>query len=307
VEYAGGSELLQKLGVIQPAHHIAGNVSKYFQKRYGFPASCLIVTASGDNPCTLAGLKLDNGDIAISLGTSSTVFGPLLNPVPSPDEGNIMCNPIDVNGYMAMICYKNGALARELIRDQYANKSWETFSNYLTQSPAGNNGYIGFFFPEQEIIPAVKGSYYFNEKEELIQSLPDPKRYVRAIVESQLLSMYVHSQNIGLKVTQGVLVTGGSAKNQEILQVISDVFGVPVFTGTQNNSASLGAAYKAVHGKACHQAGKFVAFKEVVGTTSFKKSALPNLVNHTLYKNLSVRYKRLEEKVLHLSSPQASL
>jgi len=166
---------------------------------------------------------------------------------------------------------------------------------------------LDFFFPEQEIIPAVKGFYYFNEKEELIQSLPDPKRYVRAIVESQLLSMYVHSQNIGLKVTQGVLVTGGSAKNQEILQVISDVFGVPVFTGTQNNSASLGAAYKAVHGKACHQAGKFVAFKEVVGTTSFKKSALPNLVNHTLYKNLSVRYKRLEEKVLHLSSPQASL
>jgi xylulokinase len=111
VEYAGGSELIQKLGTIQPAHHIAGNISKYFQKRYGFPASCLIVTASGDNPCTLAGLKLDNGDIAISLGTSSTVFGPLLNPVPSADEGNIMCNPIDINGYMAMICYKNGALA----------------------------------------------------------------------------------------------------------------------------------------------------------------------------------------------------
>jgi len=121
--------------------------------------------------------------------------------------------------------------------------------------------------------------------------------------------MYVHSQNIGLKVTQGVLVTGGSAKNQEILQVISDVFGVPVFTGTQNNSASLGAAYKAAHGKACYQlAGKFVPFREVVGQTSFKKSALPNLVTHTLYKNLSVRYKSLEEKVLHLSkSTQANL
>jgi len=252
---------------------------------------------------------LDNGDIAISLGTSSTVFGPLLNPVPSPVEGHIMCNPIDVNGYMAMICYKNGALARELIRDHFANKSWDTFSDYLKETPAGNNGYIGFFFPEQEIIPAIKGNYYFNQTDQLIQSLPDSKSYVRAIVESQLLSMYVHSQNIGLKVTQGVLVTGGSAKNQAILQVISDVFGVPVFTGSQNNSASLGAAYKAAHGKACHQAGHFVSFRDVVGTTSFKKSAVPNLGNHTLYKKLSVRYKILEEKVLlqYSISPKSNL
>jgi len=220
-----------------------------------------------------------------------------------------MCNPIDVNGYMAMICYKNGALARELIRDKFANKSWDTFSSYLKESPVGNNGVIGFFFPEQEIIPAVKGYYYYNEKDQLIQTLPDPKQYVRAIVESQLLSMYVHSQNIGLKVTQGVLVTGGSAKNQEILQVISDVFGVPVFTGSQNNSASLGAAYKAAHGMSCHQAGHFVAFKDVVGTTTFKKTALPNLSNHALYKDLSLRYKQLEEKMLHQfhKSPQANL
>jgi xylulokinase len=291
VEYAGGAELQEKLGIVQPAHSVAGTVSKYWQKRYGIPSSCLIINASGDNPCTLAGLKLDVGDIAISLGTSSTVFGPLRNPVPSPDEGNIMCNPVDENGYMGMICYKNGALTREVIRDNHADKSWDTFSEYLNDTPAGNNGDIGFFYSELEIIPFIKGFYYFNNKDERVKTLDNAKKYVRGIVESQILSMYVHSQNIGLNVTQGVLVTGGSARNQAILQVISDVFGVPVYTGTQNNSASLGAAYKAAHGAACHQAGHFVPFKDVVGTTSFKESARPNLDNHNIYKKLSVRYK----------------
>jgi len=308
VEYAGGEVLEEKLGQVRPAHEVAGTVSTYFQKRYDFNPSALVINASGDNPCTLVGLRLDVGDIAISLGTSSTVFGPLLNPVPSAHEGNIMCNPIDENGYMAMICYKNGALAREHIRDLYAGKSWDTFSQYLRESPAGNDGYLGFFFQEQEIIPEIKGFYYFDEKDQPVKSLDSPQRFVRGIVESQFLSMLVHSENIGLHVTHGVLVTGGSAKNEELLQIISDVFGVPVYTGNVNNSASLGAAYKALHGEACSTSGKTLAFStlDTLGPTSFKLSAQPNLSNHELYKTLSIRYKHLEEKILH-EQPKSNL
>jgi len=298
LNYAG-SDLEQKLGKVDPSHLVQGTISKYFQARYGFKPLCSIVTAAGDNPCTLVGLKLGLGDIAVSLGTSSTVFGPLINPVPSADEGNIMCNPVDINGYMGMICYKNGALAREHVRDQYANKSWETFSSYLRETPPGNNGNIGFYFEEDEIIPPVKGFYFFDASDKPTGPWTDNKAHVRGIVESQTLSKYVHAENIGLKVTHGILVTGGTSKNVEILQVLSDVFGVPVYTGQQPNSASLGAAYRALHAIKCQEAGKFVPFEAVVGGTSFQKSAQPNLHNHALYKTLSKRYKALEEKIVH--------
>lgn len=216
-----------------------------------------------------------------------------------------MCNPVDDNGYMAMIVYKNGALAREHIRDLYADKSWDVFSKYLKDSPAGNDGHIGFFFQEHEIIPAIKGYYYFDDKDQPVKAFDNPQRFVRGIVESQILSMYVHSKNIGLQVTHGVLVTGGTAKNKEILQIISDVFGVPVYTGKQDNSASLGAAFKALHGHASAAQGKPIPFSDLddtLGPTAFKLSAQPNLIHHDLYKKLSIRYKNLEEKILHPKS-----
>jgi xylulokinase len=53
----------------------------------------------------------------------------------------------------------------------------------------------------------------------------------RAIIEGQFLSMLLHSQNLGLKVSGRVICTGGASKNKDILQVVSDVFGVPVFVG----------------------------------------------------------------------------
>jgi len=293
-----GPELLEKLGKISPSHTIQGNISKYFQVRFGFNSNCSLITAAGDNPCTLAGLKLAVGDIAVSLGTSTTLFGPLVDPQPSADEGNIMCNPVAIDEYMGMICYKNGALTRETIRDQYANKSWDNFSALLQSTPPGNNGNIGFYFEEDEIIPPVKGFFYFNASDLPTAAFEDNKAQVRGIIESQVLSMLVHSQHIGLKVTDRILVTGGSSKNQDILQVLSDVFGVPVYVGQQPNSASVGAAYRALHGVRCDQAGKFLTFREVVGETTFLKSTTPNMENHALYLKMSVRYKKLEESIV---------
>jgi len=90
--------LERKLGSeIVTSHSIIGSVSRYFSQRYGFDPSCLVVAfsglekfsslvtycyllkltivfdTSGDNPNSVAGMKLAEGDITISLGTSDTV------------------------------------------------------------------------------------------------------------------------------------------------------------------------------------------------------------------------------------------
>jgi xylulokinase len=43
------------------------------------------------------------------------MFGPLNDPRPG-EEGHIFCDPVHPRGYMALLCYKNGSLAREHVR-----------------------------------------------------------------------------------------------------------------------------------------------------------------------------------------------
>jgi len=107
--------------------------------RFQFASSCLVIQWSGDNPNSLAGLTLSNpGDLAISLGTSDTVFGVTDSPEPTL-EGNIFPNPVDPKTYMVLLCYKNGSLTREDLRNRYAERSWDMF-NRLLEETAPLNG-----------------------------------------------------------------------------------------------------------------------------------------------------------------------
>lgn len=100
-------------------------------------------------------------DIAVSLGTSDTVF---LSLEALPDEGftqgHILINPIaSKTDYMALLCFKNGSLTRERVRRNAAEGSWDIFNQLLESTPRGNFGNIGFYFDLQEIIPKIKGNY----------------------------------------------------------------------------------------------------------------------------------------------------
>lgn len=56
---------------------------------------------------------------------------------------------------MTMLCYKNGSLAREAVRDASAHGSWSAFNDLLRGEPAGNKGRIGFYHYLPEITPTL--------------------------------------------------------------------------------------------------------------------------------------------------------
>ncbi len=293
-------DLAGKLGAIAAAHTPIGKISRYFVQRYGFSAGTQIFAFSGDNPCSLAGLRLqETGDIAISLGTSDTLFGSLAQPSPSATEGHIFANPVDPHAYMAMVVRMNGSLTREYIRDQAAGGSWEGFNQALAQTRPGNAGHIGFYVKDPEITPPIlkTGMYRFGPNGAKADAFPGPID-VRALVESQFLSMRIHGANIGIR-PKSILATGGASANQGLIQIIANVFGAPVFTGEQPNSASIGAAYRALHGWTCAQKGSFVSFAEVMADAPpFKKSATPDSQAHQGYNEMIPTYARLEDAVV---------
>ena len=291
--------LEERLGPIVPSHQTVGKMHAYYVRKCGFHPECQVIAFSGDNPNSLAGLRLAHaGDIAVSLGTSDTVFGSLAEPRPSADEGHVFANPVDPAAYMALVCYKNGSLTREKIRDDRAGGSWSRFSECLRRTPPGNGGNIGFYVVEPEITPPITatGIHRFDPGGRRVNAFP-PNVNVRAVVEGQFLSMRLHGERIGLQL-RSVLATGGASANPEIVRVMSDVFGVPVWTGEQPNSASLGAAYRAFHGWLCGREGKFVPFsKAVEGAPAFTKAAEPDPAANALYEGISERYARLESQV----------
>lgn len=267
--------LEEKLGKLAPAYAVAGSIANYYVERYHFNKNCVVVQWSGDNPNSLAGLTLSAyGDLAISLGTSDTVFGIATDHRPSLD-GHVFPNPVDTKSFMVMLVYKNGSLTREDIRDRYADGSWEVFNMFLEQTPPLNGGKIGFYYKEHEILPPLPVGFHRyildnftgDSMDEVIEHEVeefDPPSEVRALIEGQLLSMRAHAERLGMpSPPKKIIATGGASANDHILRMIASIFGCNVYTVQKTDSASLGAALRAAHGWLCNQKGKFVPLSDM--------------------------------------------
>ncbi|KAF9931569.1 hypothetical protein BGZ67_005236 [Mortierella alpina] len=212
--------------------------------------------------------------------------GSALKHVDDPKEADAtlsigyLCHPVDPHGYLMLYCAKNGSLAREKVRDLYAGGDWDLFSQYLQngmQSDAdstaedGTTSAIGFYFFDREIWPPVRGVSRFQDGKAVDEfsaqgSTKDQdesrnRMNILAICESQFLAMRLRSSQVGSESTSSsesmapsgisrILATGGASSNKTLLQLLSNVFGVPVVSmGSDDQqgagSAAWGAARKA--------------------------------------------------------------
>ena len=75
------------------------------------------------------------GQVVISLGTSDTLFAAMPEPRTDPNGyGHVFGNPL--GGFMSLICFKNGSLARERVRDA-GGFGWDQFSEALREAENG--------------------------------------------------------------------------------------------------------------------------------------------------------------------------
>ena len=235
--------LAEKLPPCAPSDSKSGLISHYFVAKYGFSPSCETIIWSGDNPCSLIGMGAASpGKVVISLGTSDTLFAAMHAPRTDPNGfGHVFGNP--AGGYMSLICFKNGSLAREAIKEKYG-LSWESFEkDALSQTPAGNNGAMMLPFYEPEITPVIdtEGPVFSSEHHY------SSDEAVRAVLESQFLNMRTHSDWLGVSPSR-IFIPGGASENDGIAQVIANIFGVPVDRLDVPGSATIGAGMRAALG-----------------------------------------------------------
>ena len=243
---ATAPELSRKLLPAVPSETRVGELAPYFVERYGFAAGTPVIAFTGDNPSSLVGMgATEPGTAVISLGTSDTVFAAMREPRTDPrGYGHVFGNP--AGGFMCLICFANGSLAREEVAKR-VGLSWPAFeAAILQQTRAGNsnNSMLPYFYPE--ITPKLLEPKLELEGSDAFCAFQEPAANARAIVEAQALSMQRHSDWIGER-PRSVRVTGGASKNRGVLQVLADVFDARIETLSVSNSAALGAALRAAH------------------------------------------------------------
>ncbi|KAK0250395.1 putative D-xylulose kinase A [Friedmanniomyces endolithicus] len=288
LELAAGStaavpELKRKLGHVPESGGDAfGPISSYFVTRYGFPASCQIIPFTGDNPSTILALPLRPSDAMVSLGTSTTFL--MSTPTWKPDPAyHFMNHPTTPGLYMFMLCYKNGGLAREQIRDQLSptanpTKSWDAFNAAalstppLSQRSPQDPMRLGLYFPRPEIVPnlpAGQWRYAYQPPTATtttstltpLPSTPHPDD-ARTMLESQFLSLRLRStalvspspsptnpSKLLPPQPRRVYLVGGGSANPALARLCGEVLGSVegiYKLDIGSNACALGSAYKAV-------------------------------------------------------------
>ena len=286
---ATAPDLAAKLPAIVPSSSIVGELAPYWRQRFGLPAA-RVVAWSGDNPCSLVGTGLiREGQIAVSLGTSDTLFGLMREPrVDRTGTGHVFGAP--TGDYMGLTCFLNGGLARQRIRDEHG-LDWDGFSEALRATPTGNDGGLMFPWFEPEITPDVRTPGVRR----VDLDAGDATRNVRAVVEAQMMALANHSRWMGVDIDV-IHATGGAAVNTDILQVMADVFDAEVRRFEVSNSACLGAALRAYHADATAD-GRELPWEEVVGGIAEPvpgSAIVPRRANVEIYGRLRRRYAKLE-------------
>ncbi|OGV57242.1 MAG: hypothetical protein A2X49_09880 [Lentisphaerae bacterium GWF2_52_8] len=278
-------KLLDKLPPVVAGTFIAGHLSPYFAK-YGLCPGIPVAVWTGDNPSSLIGMGAGEPGVAvISLGTSDTFFAAMREFKTDPAGcGHVFGNP--QGAFMALICFSNGSLARERIKDE-CGVDWDFFNKKAgAMTLPGNGGrlILPYFEPESTPLvlkPQVKSNFDTASSAER----------VRAILESQALSIRLHSGWIGEKFSR-IRVTGGASGCLLFRQILADVFQAEIETISISASAALGGALRAANAVDGIPFGEL--YKKFTAAVECTKS---NPANAAIYDDALQRYAAMERGI----------
>ena len=230
--------LRQRLPPCVPSTEAPGRLAPYFAK-YGLRPGIPVNVWSGDNPNSLIGTGGSlAGRAVVSLGTSDTYFGTLAKLPDAPMRfGHVFGNP--AGGFMTLVCFANGSLTREHFRSQFG-LSREEFETAVNQTAPGRHVLLPWLVPEATPpvpAPEVKGDFDLKTA--------TPGEFLRALLESQMLTMRHHAGN--RQRPSQIRLTGGAAASPLLRQLVADIFQAEIVIGDSTEAAALGAAMRAAN------------------------------------------------------------
>ncbi len=285
---ATSPKLEEKLPSLVASDTCVGNISDYFVANYGFSKEAKIIVSTGDNPSSLIGIgAMLEGSAIISLGTSDTYFSSVIKPKAAANA-HIFGNP--AGNYMSLICFRNGSLAREAMKDMLG-VSWEFFDKTAFE------GYIPSEKDENFIIPFFSDEISPNLASDSPKFIPSENmtqvEKVIYTIEGQFLNIYTQAKKFSQEEISSIILTGGASKSEGIAQVIADIFQAKVSRLKLSlNSAALGACMRAIKNDTGLEWQELS--ERFCGQVDFK---LPRAEYAKIYKQKACRWNDLINKI----------
>jgi len=211
----------------------------------GLPSAVKVAVGGGDNMMAAIGTGcVAPGRLAMSLGTSGTLFAYADTPVVDPDGAwAAFCS--STGGWLPLICTMNCTVATEQVAAAFGFSTRDGDA-HLRATPPGADGLVMLPFLNGERTPDLplgKGVLAGLDTTNMT-----PAHIYRAAMEGATYSLkYGFDAFVRAGMTfERIVLTGGGSNSAQWRQLVADVFGLPVDVPTQAEGAAFGAALQAL-------------------------------------------------------------
>jgi xylulokinase len=295
-------ELINKLPPLSPSEEPVGCMRNEIAREFGFN-QVLVTAGGGDNMMAAIGTgNVEEGIFTLSLGTSGTIFAYSSKPVIDP-EGEIATFCDSTGGWLPLVCMMNVTNATELLKELLKVEN-QGLEDLVKKAPVGASGLVFLPFLDGErtpVLPEASAVFFGLTRQNFNASC-----LARAVLEGTSLNLnygFNRMKDLGLEPRE-IRATGGGARSQSWLQIISTILETPVITLKEPESAAFGAALQAIW---CYyrQKGQKIELRELVSklVKEGNLAGRPEPAFLELYRELYQRYNSLWARL----SPEFSL
>lgn len=202
----------------------------------------ILAPGTGDNMAAALALGLQPGDVAVSLGTSGTVFA--VADRPTADPAGIVAGFADATGrFLPLVCTLNAA--RVLGAAVSLAGAELTDLDDLALSVPDSDGLVLLPFLDGERTPPLPDAT--GVVHGLTRRNATPAHLARAAVEGMLCGLAdavdaLHDSGIE---PRRVVLTGGAARSRAVQQITASLFGLPLSVPDPAEYVAVGAARQA--------------------------------------------------------------
>jgi len=244
------------------AHDALFDIEPACAARLGLSPAVKVAAGGGDNMMAAIGTGcVEEGRLAMSLGTSGTLFAYSDVPVIDPEGGwAAFCS--SSGGWLPLICTMNCTVATERVAHLFGFDSRAGDIHLDTTAPGAEGlSFLPFLNGERTPnLPLAKGMLAGLDMHNMTPSL-----LYRAAMEGATYSLkYGHDlfMRAGMRFSR-IVLTGGGSNSAAWRQLVADVFGLPVEVPRHAESAAFGAALQALYAL-CRAQGEDVSIAGVV-------------------------------------------
>ncbi len=285
-------DLVEKLPPLSHPAEPAGWMIKQVAEKYGF-SRVLVSSGGGDNMMAAIGTgNVSRGICTVSLGTSGTIFSYCSEPFIDP-EGEIAAFCDSTGGWLPLLCTMNVTNTTELLKQMFSLDN-QGLEELVRNTRPGAAGLLFLPFIDGErvpVLPEASGVFFGLTRQNFNRA-----DFARAVMEGTTLNLgygFSRMKALGLEPAE-IRATGGGARSQTWLQILSDILNVPVITLEEPESAAYGAAIQAIW---CYLNEKNEKVEITELTSRFVKkdipAASPEPSRVDLYQELQARFNSL--------------